>query len=198
MSKILTHNMLEHLITSETRIKLLLKFFLNPETSGYLRQLAKEFGESTNSIRIELNKLTAAKILTRKSRGRNKIYQANTQSTIFEDIRNIVLKSTGIDKVMSNIIQNLGELQLAFVRGDYAIGRDSGLIDLVIIGSDINKRELERVRQKTEQLIQRKISILLLTDKEYSKLKSSLEENPALILYKSKTFRMNQALNHFR
>ena len=190
--------MLEHLITSETRIKLLLKFFLNPETSGYLRQLAKEFGESTNSIRIELNKLTAAKILTRKSRGRNKIYQANTQSTIFEDIRNIVLKSTGIDKVMSNIIQNLGELQLAFVRGDYAIGRDSGLIDLVIIGSDINKRELERVRQKTEQLIQRKISILLLTDKEYSKLKSSLEENPALILYKSKTFRMNQALNHFR
>jgi hypothetical protein len=180
--------MLKSIITSETRIKLLLKFFLNPATSGYLRQLAKEFGESTNSIRVELNKLTEAKILTKESQGRNKIYRANTQNTIYEDIRNIVLKSTGIDKVLSNIIQKLGELQLAFVRGDYAVGKDNGLIDLVIIGSNINQKELERVRKKTEHLIQRKISIVVLTDKEYSKLKSSLEENPLLVLYKSKNF----------
>ena len=180
--------MLKSIITSETRIKLLLRFFLNPSSSGYLRQLAKEFGESTNSIRIELNKLTEAKILTRESDGCNKIYQANTAHTLFEDIRSIVLKSTGIDKVISNIIQKLGNLKLAFVRGDYALGKDNGLIDLVVVGTGINQKELERVRKKTEQLIQRKISALTLTEDEYFKLKNSLEKYPILLLYKSKKF----------
>jgi hypothetical protein len=178
--------MLKSIITSETRIKLLLRFFLNPSASGYLRQLAKEFGESTNSIRVELNKLTAAKILTRESDGRNKIYRANTTHTLFEDIRNIVLKSTGIDQIISNIIQKLGHLKLAFVRGDYALGKDNGLIDLVVVGKEINQQELERVRLKTEKLIQRKISVLILTEDEYTKLQVSLQKNPILILYKGK------------
>jgi DNA-binding transcriptional ArsR family regulator len=178
--------MLNTIITSKTRIKLLLKFFLNPKTSSYLRQLAKEFGESTNSIRVELNKLTKAKILTKEVKGRNKIYRANTTHTLFEDIRNIVLKSTGIDKVISNIVQKLGNLQIAFVRGDYALGVDNGLIDLVVVGSGINMKELERVRLKTEELIQRKISILVLTNDEYSRLKKTLEEKPLLILFENK------------
>ena len=134
--------MLKSIITSETRIKLLLKFFLNPGNSGYLRQLAKEFGESTNSIRLELNKLSKAKILSEKFVGRNRIFKANTSHPLFEDIRSIVLKSTGIDKVVSGIISKLGSVQLAFIRGDYAGGIDSGLIDLEIVGSDINMIEL--------------------------------------------------------
>ena len=146
MSNFITHNMLKAIITSETRIKLLLKFFLNPTTSAYLRQLAKEFGESTNSIRVELNKLTEAKILTRENDGRNKTYRANTTHTLFEDIRSIVLKSTGIDKVISNIVHKLGNLQFAFVRGDYATGADNGLIDLVLVGENINLKETERVK----------------------------------------------------
>ena len=50
--------MLDTLITSKTRIKLLMKFFMNPRTRAYLRELASEFGESTNSIRVELNRLS--------------------------------------------------------------------------------------------------------------------------------------------
>jgi hypothetical protein len=49
--------MLQALITSRTRIKLLLKFFLNSSNTSYLRDLAAEFGESTNAIRLELNHL---------------------------------------------------------------------------------------------------------------------------------------------
>ncbi len=183
MSNIFTHNMLKSIITSETRIKLLLKFFLNPENSGYLRQLAKEFGESTNGIRLELNKLSDVKILDSYFSGRNKIYKANTSHPLFEDIRNIVLKSTGIDKVISNIIAKLGNLNLAFIRGDYAVGRDSGLIDLVIVGSGINTQELERVRKKTEALINRNISILILDPVDYKKLENHFLEQTILVLF---------------
>ena len=184
MSNNITHNMLNYLITSETRIKLLMKFFLNPRTRGYLRQLAKEFDESTNSIRVELNKLSQAKILTFSFEGRNKIFKANIKHPLYEDIRNIVLKSTGIDKVLSNIIQKLGNLEIAFIRGDYAVGKDTGLIDLVIVGNKINLAELERVREKTENLINRKIAVLVLTAKEYLKLRKNFNDSPILVIFK--------------
>jgi len=178
--------MLNSIITSETRIKLLLRFFLNPKASGYLRQLAKDFNESTNGIRLELNKLSEAKMLISNQEGRNKVYQANTTHPLFQDIRNIVLKSTGIDKVVSNILQNLGDLERAFIRGDYAIGRDSGLIDLVVVGDTINTQELDRVRLKTEGLINRKISVLVLTKTEFENLKENLLKDPVLVLLERK------------
>lgn len=175
--------MLNSIITSETRIKLLLKFFLNPKTKGYLRQLSSEFNESTNGIRIELNKLEKAKLLSAKFEGRNKIYKANSEHPLFEELRNIVLKSTGINKVISDIIQKIGNIKTAFIRGDYAVGKDSGLIDLVIVGNLINQAELERVRKKTEKLIKRKISILFLTEDEYKNLKSNFDNEPCFILF---------------
>ncbi len=175
--------MLDSLITSQTRIKLLLRFFLNPDTRGYLRQLASDFGESTNSIRVELNKLSRAEILTSRMEGRNKVYKANTTHPLFQDIRNIVLKSTGIDQVVNNILNKLGDMELAFIRGDYATGKDSGLIDLVVVGDLINKQELERVRMKTEKLIGRKISVLRLTKAEYEHLRNNFWQEPRLILF---------------
>ncbi|RMH65304.1 MAG: ArsR family transcriptional regulator [Calditrichaeota bacterium] len=179
--------MLNSLITSQTRIRLLLKFFLNPDTRGYLRQLAGEFGESTNGIRVELNKLAEAQILSVTNEGRNKVYNANTRHPLFTEIRNIVLKSTGIDSVINNIIKKVGALQLAFIRGDYARGKDSGLIDLVLVGRDLNSREVERVRSKTEKLIDRKINILQLEPEEYAKLRASFEKEPILILFKGES-----------
>ena len=175
--------MLKSIITSETRIKLLLKFFLNPKTSGYLRQLAKEFNESTNSIRVELNKLSEARIICARREGRQKLFRANTDHPLFEDIRSIVLKSTGINLVVSNIIDNIGNLNMAFVRGDYAVGIDSGLIDLVLVGESLNKPEIERVRLKTEALIKRKISILVLSDTEYKSLENNFNHLPKLMLF---------------
>ena len=177
--------MIDSLITSQTRIRLLLKFFLNPKTKGYLRQLAKEFGESTNSIRVELNKLSDAHILSSVTEGRNKIYNANVSHPLFEDIRNIVLKSTGIDKVISDVIKKLGPVRLAFIRGDYATGRDSGLIDLVLVGENLNWAELERIKSKTERLIDRKISTLVLTPEEYKNLESNFANVAKLVLLES-------------
>ena len=65
-----------------------------------------------------------------------------------------------MDKVLSNIVSKVGNLRIAFIRGDYALGIDSGLIDLVLVGDNLNISEVERVRLKTETLINRKISIV--------------------------------------
>jgi len=92
--------MLDSLITSKTRIKLLLKFFLNSETKAYLRGLAEELGESTNAVRVELNRLTKAGLLEICVDGRTKLYQANTKHTLFPELHSLVRKYLGIDQLV--------------------------------------------------------------------------------------------------
>ena len=174
--------MLDTLITSKTRIKLLLKFFINPGTKAYLRELAKEFGESTNSVRMELNRLTKANLLVSKSRGRTVLYNANTEHTFFRDIQRIALKYVGIDRIADNMVSSLGEVKYAFIIGDYAKGKDSGIIDLVLIGK-INLQILQQLIKKTEKLINRKIRPMILTKKEFKELNKPLDIKHALPIW---------------
>jgi hypothetical protein len=170
------------LITSKTRLKLLLKFFLNPDTKSYLRSLADEFGESSNAVRVELNRLLDANLLKTETEGRLKFYQANTTHPMFQDIQNIVKKYIGIDQLIENIIHKLGTIDLALITGDYAKGIDSGIIDLVIIG-EVDQSFLQLLVGKSEKLIERRIRTLVLTKDEFEKYKSKLIQESILIVW---------------
>jgi hypothetical protein len=126
--------MIDTLISSKTRVKLLLKFFLNSANKAYLRNLEAEFGESTNAIRLELNRFEKAGMLKSSSEGNKKVFSANTSHPLFGDIRSIVLKYVGIDQIVEYVIKHLGEVEQVFVVGDYARGLDAGIIDLVMVG----------------------------------------------------------------
>jgi hypothetical protein len=173
--------MLDSLITSKTRVKLLLKFFLNPETKAYLRGLSDEFGESSNGVRLELNRLTKAGLLKSESDGNKKVYRANTKNALFPEIHKMIKKNFGID-IIENVMNNLGNVELAFVTGDYAKGIDGGVIDLVVVG-DVNKTYLTELIEVTEKTMKRKIRVLVLNKTEYKKLKESLKINKALLVW---------------
>ena len=174
--------MLDTLITSKTRVKLLLKFFLNPGTKSYLRGLATEFGESTNAIRVELNRLTDAKLLKSVNSGRTVEYRANKQHSLFKDLQSVVKKFVGLDKVAEELAAKLGDVQAAYVIGDYAKGIDSGLIDLVLVGQ-VDDEKLKEVTKKTEELIDRKIRTLVLAPTDLEKLQSRLDIEHALFIW---------------
>ncbi len=174
--------MLDTLIISKTRVKLLLKFFLNPGTKSYLRGLATEFGESTNAIRVELNRLTDAKLLKSVNSGRTVEYRANKQHSLFKDLQSVVKKFVGLDKVAEELAAKLGDIQAAYVIGDYAKGNDSGLIDLVLVGQ-VDDEKLKEVTKKTEELIDRKIRTLVLAPTDLEKLQSRLDIEHALFIW---------------
>ena len=174
--------MLDTLITSKTRIKLLMKFFLNPGTRAYLRALADEFGESTNSVRVELNRLSEAGLLESADEGRTKVYRANTTHPLFPEVQRIVAKTVGLDRLVEQVVSRLGNVELAFVTGDYAKGKDSGLIDLVLVG-EIDANYYQSLLSKLEKLIARKIRGLLLQQDEYLRLKSRFDSEPCLIIW---------------
>ena len=133
--------MIDSLISSKTRIKLLMKFFLNPDITAYLRGLADEFGESTNAVRVELNRLCDAGFLkdVPTEGGRKKSYRANRAHPLFPELQRIVRKVLGIDQLVDGVVERLGNVKLALITGDYAHGVDSGIIDLTLVG-DVDKQ----------------------------------------------------------
>ncbi len=174
--------MLDTLITSKTRIKLLMKFFMNPGTRSYLRELASEFGESTNSIRVELNRLYKAKIISAESVGRTIEYQANKEHSLYNEIRSLVQKYAGVDKLIETLIIKLGQVESAYLVGDYSRGIDSGLIDIILIG-DINKIELHRIAERRSKDISRVIRPMVITVKDLHKVWDQLDMDYALLIW---------------
>src|SRR5512140_2439907 len=112
--------MIDTLITSQTRIKLLKKFFLNSSTRAHLRGLESEFGESSNAIRIELNRFEKAGLLNSLRDGNKKVFQANSNHPLFGDIHNIIMKEAGIDRVIEKVIHRIGNLICVYLTGDFA------------------------------------------------------------------------------
>lgn len=174
--------MLETLISSKTRIKLLLKFFLNSTTTAYLRNLETEFGESTNAIRLELNKLEETGLLKSSTEGNKKIFQANTNHPLFGDINSILLKYVGFDTIIEKIINNLGDIDQVFVTGAYAKGLDNPVIDLIFVGN-IDRNYLADLAEKVEKLVKRKIKYIIYEKEEFSINVSSQEQDKCLLLW---------------
>ena len=177
--------MLDSLITSKTRIKLLLKFFSNVHTRAYLRGLAEEFGESTNAIRVELNRLSEAGLLVHEQKGNTIMYKANASNPFFKTLQKIVMKYMGVDDVIENVVGKIGDLELAFITGDYARGIDSGVIDLVLVGKALDNTFVSKLHLKAEDLIQRKIKLLSLNLEEFLNMSNQLNVDLSIILYAS-------------
>lgn len=174
--------MLEALVSSKTRIKLLLKFFINPAIKAHLREIANEFGESTNGIRLELNRLNEAGLLIAKAEGKTIRYQANNQHPLFPELKAIVGKYTGIDQLVQRVFARLGDLDAAYVVGDFAAGRDTGIIDVILIGS-LNLDTLQHLTKKAETLSHRKLRTLVLTDQEWLELYARGTLGPTLLVW---------------
>ena len=172
--------MLGELITSKTRLRLLLKFFISQANKGYLNGLANEMGESTNAIRKDLNHLQKAGYL-KKLKVNNKIeYKANTNHPLFDTLRKVVFKHLGLEDLVEKVLERMGNLDQIILVGDYAKGNDSGLIEVFLIGQDLNMEYISQLEDKIEDLIGRKVSFYLasrfLTDDEHIVLFNSKEK----------------------
>jgi hypothetical protein len=178
------NDLFEGLIASKTRIKLLVRLFFNPEARSYLRELANEFKVSTNSVREELNQLTETKFLKSEKDGRQVYYTANKTHPLFPELRSMVNKVMGLDQVIDGIVNRLGDLELAYILDDYAEGKDTGILDLLLVGN-INEYHLNDLSRKTERYIKRKIRSLVLARDEYEELKPKLDKRPKFLIWEA-------------
>ena len=177
-------NLFTGLITSKTRIRILMRLFLNPEGHAYLRELSGEFNASSSQIKGELTQLINAGLLTNKKQGRQVNYQANISHPLYPELHSMVKKALGMDRILESIAERLGSLEKAIVIDDYAMGKDTGIVDLVLIGN-INQNSLTDLVRKTETYIHRKIRTLVLTREEYQQHKKALSDRAQLVLWEN-------------
>ena len=178
-------NLFSGIISSKTRIRLLIRFFFNPKTRSYLRELAKEFNLSTNSVREELNQLTKTGLLKFSKNGRQILYMANQDHPLYPELKSMVSKVMGIDRVIDSIVTRLGELERAYLIDDYAEGKDTGIIDLLLVGN-VDQYHLNDLSRKTERYIKRKIRSLVLNRDEFNDFTQKLENKPHVLIWKAK------------
>ena len=146
--------------------------------------MESEFGDSTNSIRQELNKLESANLLISSTKGNKKYFNANIKHPLFPEINSILLKFTGLDQLIIHVIEKLGDLKEVYLIGDLGKGIDSELIDLVFVG-DINRDFLNKLIEKAEKHIHKKIRYVLLSMAEFLDKKSKIIGANDLLLWKA-------------
>ena len=161
-----------------------MRLFLNHEQQAYLRELSGEFNISSSQVAEELQQLNDAGLITCHKKGRQINYQANQTHPLFPELQSMVKKSLGMDQILESILERLGNLNQAFLIDDYAQGKDTGLIDLLLIG-DIEHESLDDLVKKTEKYISRKIRTLVLTPAEYEDMSNVFSDRPRLLLWES-------------
>jgi len=159
------------------------KFFLNTCIRAHLRGLEAEFGESSNAIRIELNRFEEAGLLNSLWEGNKKIFQANKTHPLYNDIHSLILKETGIDRVIEKVIHRLGSLACIYLTGDFARGKDSPVIELILVGKEIDRGYLARKVLQAEEMVDRKVSYIVLEPTEAEKYLSKFDPPSLLPLW---------------
>ena len=151
-------NLLKPLITSKTRLKLITRFFFNQSIDGYLQGLSKELDENTNSIRVELNRLEEAGILSSKLEGRKKLYRVNKQHPLLDNLTAIIRKVNGVDALVDRIVGRLPGLQQVWICGNLAQGIQSDYIECVLVGEDLDQSYITKLCSRLEKLTGKLVS----------------------------------------
>lgn len=152
-------NLLGPLITSKTRLKLLLRFFVNQDLSGYLQGLSKELDENSNSVRVELNRLEEAGILQTQLEGRRKLYRVNKSHPLTSDLTSMIRKVTGIEDLVDRIVNRIGEdLHQVWISGRLAMGLESEELEVLLVGEGFDGAYIAELMGKVGEKLKKKIS----------------------------------------
>ena len=162
--------MLEQIVTSKTRVKLLTLFLLNPDTEMYVREISRRIEENINAVRRELANLEGIGLLGSYFKGNLKYFVVNKQMPIYEELKSIILKTEGVSKVLHDDLQKLGSIDKAYIYGSFASGKADGTsdIDVMIVG-DVDEDSLIINIKQLEDFLMREVNYTLYTPEEYAK-----------------------------
>jgi len=183
--------MLEALIPSKTRIKLLTLFLLNPESEYYIREIVRMTGENINGVRRELANLESFGLLAGKRRGNQQYFSVNRDFFLYNELQQIVLKTEGVARIILENLSPAQRIECMFVYGSFAAGTAGGKsdIDLFIVG-DVDERSLIPLVHTSERAINREINYTLINSSEFKRrreagdpfVKNVLDERKIMII----------------
>jgi len=129
--------MLETLLGSKLRAKVLGWLFSHPDERYFVRQLTSLVKEDSTNVSRELARLEKTGILVTTTEGKQKYYQANRQSPLFNELHGLMLKTVGVADIIKKALEpRMADIKLAFIFGSVARSTDDRRsdIDLMMVG----------------------------------------------------------------
>ena len=180
-------NDLQDFMISKVRVKMMELFFTNTEEMYYVREITREIKEEINAVRRELNRMLSAGILKSEQRGNRLYYFLNKKYPYFQEIHQMIIKSTGLGKKLRRLRRKLGSLTFVMFSGRFVRGLvpRQGEIDMLVIG-DIVLSELEQLVKAEEKKIGREINYTIFSDDEFEFRKTRRDPFVMDVLYGSR------------
>jgi predicted nucleotidyltransferase len=166
--------MLEAIISSKTRVKLLTLFLLSPEREYYVREIVRMMEENINAVRRELANLESFGLISGVKKGNQQYYAVNRDFFLYEDLQRIVLKTEGVARVIKEKLANLEKIDCMFIYGSFATGKGTAKsdIDLFIVG-DVDEHTIIPLVHESELVLNREINYTLMHRDEMRKRKKT-------------------------
>lgn len=176
----------------KTRQAVLALFYRHPDEAFYVRQVTRFVRAGLGAVQRELAHLTEAGILMRTARGHQIYYQANQESPVFPELRQLILKTAGLASVLQAALAPLEQrLAVAFVYGSFARGeqRRSSDVDLLVVG-EVTFAEVVSALQPAQETLGREINPTVYGPAEFQKklaagqpfVKDILEERKIFVI----------------
>ncbi len=158
--------MLEQLIGSRTRVKLLRIFLSNPDKDYFVRELTRKIRERINSVRRELENLEKIGLVVCHQAGQKKFYRVQQGFILFPELRALVLKSQlTVEKNLASSIRNIGQVSYLALTGLFT-GVQDAKTDILIVGK-VNRNKLKRLVGKFQQDLDKRVRYTVMTKKEF-------------------------------
>ena len=162
-------NQLAELLSSRARAEIFRLLLSGTGEELHVREIERRSGLSDSTLRQELRKLVRLDLVQSRKDSNRVYYRAKTENPLYPDIRNLVLKTSGMSDVLKSALKDR-RIRLAFVFGSVARGEEmaGSDVDLMVIGQ-LGLREISRLLSGIEEKIGREINPHVLWEKEFRK-----------------------------
>ncbi|MFA6991947.1 MAG: hypothetical protein WC269_01545 [Candidatus Gracilibacteria bacterium] len=137
---------------------------VNPDEEFFIRELTRKLGEQINSVRRELDNLKKVGLLRAKLKNRKKYYAVNKEFVLFEDLRNIIIKSTSSNQTIANTIEKLGDVKLLAFSGLF-VEKETTTVDMLIVGNLDKDKLMNYINNDLRT--QRPVKFTVMTENDY-------------------------------
>lgn len=160
--------MLPYIISSKLRRKLLAHYFTHPEEKYYVREIAALLDLDPGNLSREFRRLTQEGLFQEERKGKIKFYRLNPRCPLYEELKQIIFKTEGIEGSLRELAGEFPAIKLGFIYGSYAKGEERAVsdIDVVFVGKPDHDRLTDSVR-KLEDRLRREINFNVYTDSEF-------------------------------
>jgi len=182
-------NRLAELLSSRARAEIFRLLFSGTGVELHVREIERRSGLNDSTLRQELRKLVRLDLVHSRKDSNRVYYRAKTENPLYPEIRNLVLKTSGLSDVLKSALKDK-RIRAAFVFGSIARGEEKAGsdVDLIVIGQ-LGLRDLSRLLSGIEEKIGREVNPHVLHEDEFRKrirtkehFVSSVMESPKIFI----------------